>query len=114
MEKIRVGIVGTGYTVGIAGNHAKGYLQNPGCVLTAVCDIVPGRAAQWAKEKNLEVEICSDYDELLEKVDAVSICTPNYAHGELAVRAMEKGKHLLCEKPLSIDSESSVRAVSIA
>lgn len=42
MEKIRVGIVGTGYTVGIAGNHAKGYLQNPGCVLTAVCDIVPG------------------------------------------------------------------------
>lgn len=51
MEKIRVGIVGTGYTVGIAGNHAKGYLQNPGCVLTAVCDIVPGRAAQWAKEK---------------------------------------------------------------
>ena len=69
---------------------------------------------QWAKEKNLEVEICSDYDELLEKVDAVSICTPNYAHGELAVRAMEKGTHLLCEKPLSIDSESSVRAVSIA
>ena len=56
MEKIRVGIVGTGYTVGIAGNHAKGYLQNPGCVLTAVYDIVPGRAAQWAKEKNLEVE----------------------------------------------------------
>lgn len=76
MEKIRVGIVGTGYTVGIADNHAKGYLQNPGCVLTAVYDIVPGRAAQWAKEKNLEVEICSDYDELLEKVDAVSICLP--------------------------------------
>ena len=39
MEKIRVGIVGTGYTVGIAGNHAKGYLQNPGCVLTAVYDM---------------------------------------------------------------------------
>ena len=114
MEKIKVGIVGTGYTVGIAANHVNGYLQNPGCILTALYDIIPGRAAKWAEEKKLNVEICSSYDELLDKVDAVSICTPNYSHVDLAVRAMEKGKHLLCEKPLSLDSESSVPAVSLA
>ncbi len=115
MGKIKAGIVGTGYTVGIAGNHVNGYLScAQDCELTALYDIVPGRAAQWAKEKQLDVKICESYDELLECVDAVSICTPNYAHVPLVIRALEKGKHILCEKPLSTDAAFCEQAIRYA
>ena len=115
MEKIKVGIAGTGYTVGIANNHVNGYKACPDqCELVALYDIVPGRAAQWAQEKGLAVKICQTFDELLDSVDAVSICTPNYAHVPLVIRALEKGKHVLCEKPLSTNSEACEEAVRYA
>lgn len=112
MEKIRVGIAGTGYTVGIANNHVNGYKACADeCELVALYDIVPGRAAKWAEEKGLNVRICDTFDELLDCVDAVSICTPNYAHVPLVIRALEKGRHVLCEKPLSTDAEACAQAV---
>lgn len=114
MEKIKVGIVGTGYTVGIANNHVNAYKQNPDSQLVALYDIIPGQAKRWAKEKGLDATICESYEQLLEMVDAVSICTPNYAHVDLAIKAMEKGKHLLCEKPLSTDAESCKKGVNYA
>lgn len=112
-NKIRVGIAGTGYTVGIANNHVNGYKYcAEDCELVALYDIVPGRAARWAEEKQLEVKICETFDALLDEVDAVSICTPNYAHVPMVIRALEKGKHVLCEKPLSTDAKSCKAAVS--
>ena len=72
------------------------------------------RAAQWAQEKGLEVKIYQTFDELLDSVDAVSICTPNYAHVPLVIRALEKGKHVLCEKPLSTNAEACEEAVRYA
>ncbi|NLS84586.1 MAG: Gfo/Idh/MocA family oxidoreductase [Ruminococcaceae bacterium] len=115
MKKIKVGIVGTGYTVGIANNHVNGYLAcKTDCELVALYDIVPGRAAQWAKEKNLSVKICDTFDALLDEVDAVSVCTPNYAHVPLVIRALERGKHVLCEKPLSTSAAICEDAVRLA
>lgn len=115
MEKIKVGIAGTGYTVGIANSHVTGYRYcEQDCDLVALYDIVPGRAAQWAKERGLNVKICGTFDELLDSVEAVSICVPNYAHVPLVIRALEKGRHVLCEKPLSTDSASCERALSYA
>lgn len=115
MEKIKVGIVGTGYTVGIANNHVNGYRAcAQDCELVAMYDIVPGRAAEWAKAKSLDVRICESFDELLDSVEALSICTPNYAHVPLVIRALEKGKHVLCEKPLSTDALACEPAASYA
>ena len=115
MDKIKVGIAGTGYTVGIANNHVNGYKYcADDCELVALYDIVPGRAAQWAKEKALDVKICATFDELLDSVDAVSICTPNYAHVPLVVRALEKGKHVLCEKPFTINAEQAKELYALA
>ena len=115
MSKLKVGIVGTGYTVGIAGNHVHGYTRySDECELVAMYDIVPGRAEAWARERKLDVKIASSFDELLDMVDAVSICTPNYSHVSLAVRALEKGKHVLCEKPLSTDADTCLAALNTA
>lgn len=108
MEKVKVGIVGTGFTIGISLQHVKAYLDNPNAKLIAVYDLVKGRAATWLKEKEINgVHVCDSYDELLDLVNAVSICTPNNTHSELAAKALDKGVHVLCEKPISNDAKST-------
>ncbi len=112
MKKIKVGVVGTGYTVGIASQHVNSYQKNSDCELVALYDIVPERAREWAKERGLEADICNSYEELLDKVDAVSICAPNYAHVDLSVKAIARGKHVLCEKPISTNAENAKEALN--
>jgi predicted dehydrogenase len=115
MKKVKVGIVGTGYTVGIAGAHAKAYLANENVESIALYDIVPGRAKEWAEKRELKgVTICDSYEELLNLVDAVSICTPNNTHADLSIQALEAGKHVLCEKPISDTVEGAERMVKCA
>jgi predicted dehydrogenase len=115
MKKVRVGIVGTGYTIGIAEAHVKAYLANENAQLTALYDIIPGRAKEWAEKKELKgVTICNSYEELLNLVDAVSICTPNNTHADLSIQALEAGKHVLCEKPISNTVEGAERMAACA
>ncbi len=113
MDRIRVGIIGTGYTVGIAGMHVTGYLSRKDeCELVALYDAVPGRAAQWAREKKLEnVTICQSADELLGMVDAVSLCVPNSEHIPLLMKAFAADRHVLCEKPISVDAATAEAAL---
>ena len=113
MKKLRAGIAGTGYTVGIANMHVTGYASvREECELVAMYDIIPGRAAQWAKEKNLDVKICESFEELLAEVDVVSLCVPNDQHIPLLLKAYEAGKHVLCEKPISVDADTARAAVA--
>ncbi len=112
LEKLRVGIVGTGYTVGIANMHVTGYQSLPEeCTITALYDIEEGRAAKWAQEKGLSVQICTSYEELLGMVDVVSLCVPNNQHIPLLLKAYEAGKHVLCEKPISVNAETALCAL---
>ncbi len=115
MNKVRIGIIGTGYTVGIAKAHVNAYKANDRAVLTALYDIMPGRAAEWAQKNALEgLKICESLEELFDRVDAVSICTPNNTHADLIIKALEAGKHLICEKPFSVNCEEGQRAVECA
>lgn len=61
----------------------------------------------WAAENLQGVQIFQDYDEMLEKADleAVVIASITAVHAEHALKAIKKGLHVLCEKPLSIDIE---------
>lgn len=112
MSKIRVGIIGTGYTVGIARAHVEAYNVNERTELTALYDIIPGRAAEWAQKSSLRgVKICESLEEIFSMVDAVSICTPNSTHVELTIKAIEAGKHVICEKPFATSYEEGKRAV---
>ena len=99
MQQVKIGVIGTG---GIAGWHLKSYQRNPRAELLAVCDINADRATGVAKEWGASrsysdpAELFADAD-----VDAVSICTWNNTHAELAIAAVEAGKHVLVEKPMS-------------
>lgn len=104
-KKIKVGVIGCG---GIAnGAHLPGYAQIPDeCEIVALCDIDPKALKSAAEKYPSATLLFEDYKKLLEvdEIDAVSICTPNYAHCEPAVLAFQAGKHVFCEKPIAMNA----------
>jgi predicted dehydrogenase len=112
----RIGIVGVGNTIGIAQQHVEAYLRlSDQAVITAVHDIIPGRAQEYIDRYGLSAAIdCATYEELLDRVDAVSVCTPNATHVPLTVQALRAGKHVLCEKPFATDAAACDDAVDYA
>lgn len=102
---IRVAIIGTG---NISAAHIEAYLQFPErCKITALCDIFPEKAEKKAQQYGLEVCIADSHKKLLlrDDIDLVSICTPPYCHGEIAVDFLNHGKNVLVEKPMAASLE---------
>lgn len=99
---IRIGIVGTGNIVGISHFHTMGLLHDGRAEIAAVYDTRTDGARSWVSEHGLSAAVCESYAELLERVDAVSICVPNAFHCEYALGAIEAGKHFLVEKPMAV------------
>ncbi|XEC94706.1 Gfo/Idh/MocA family protein [Paenibacillus tarimensis] len=103
MASVRIGIVGLG---NMGTGHARYLITNEvkNAVLTAVSDPRPEQLA-WA-ESNLgpDVHRYSGYEEMVQSgnVDGVLICTPHYAHPEQAIYALERGLHVLIEKPAGV------------
>lgn len=103
MENVRLGIIGYG---SMGSSHAK-YIQEgevPGCVLSCIFDNDPAKLEKARSELNDDVVIFDDYEKLLSTCtcDAVLIATPHYFHPEIAQKAFESGKHVLCEKPAGV------------
>ena len=71
------------------------------------------KKAREIREAAPEAELFEDYDSLLRTtaVDAVYVPLPNSLHVEWTIKAIEAGKHVLCEKPFSLDAEGAQRAV---
>ncbi|WP_413375022.1 Gfo/Idh/MocA family protein [Alkalihalobacillus sp. 1P02AB] len=97
---LKVGVIGVG---SISHSHLKPYLENERVELVALCDINEKRLAEKGMLYHVS-RLYSDYRELLQskELDAVSICTWNNSHAEIAIAALEAGKHVLVEKPLSM------------
>ncbi len=99
---IYAAIVGTG---GIAPAHVRGLTAFPDrCKIVAMADIYPEKAEAMKKEFNLDCEIFSDHQKMLEsglKIDIIHICTPPYVHAEIAINCMNAGKHVVVEKPMA-------------
>jgi UDP-N-acetyl-2-amino-2-deoxyglucuronate dehydrogenase len=92
------GIVGCGR---IAPRHAE-QIKKTGNLI-AVCDIDKGKADAFAKEYNTRAYY--SIEDLLgneKDIDVISICTPNGYHAEHAIKSLQAGKNVLCEKPLCI------------
>ena len=110
---MKVGIIGSG---GIARlSHAPSYNKLDAVDLVACCDLNRERAAAFAAEFGIPNSYAT-YAEMLDKhaLDIVSVCTPNYAHRDAAVSALESGANVLCEKPLAITVEDAEAIVAAA
>ena len=97
----RVAVVGCG---AICGNHIMA-IKHAGETVCALCDTVPSQAQRIIERFHLRgVSVYQDFQTLLdcEKPDAVHICTPHYLHAPMAIAALERNIHVLCEKPLCI------------
>ncbi|MCL2832164.1 MAG: Gfo/Idh/MocA family oxidoreductase [Treponema sp.] len=103
MDTLKVGVVGLGYTVGVAKRHIAAYKATEGVKITALYDIIDGRAADYAQKSSLDPSVvCSSLEQLFERVDALSITVPNYMHGDIVKKAVDHNKHFICEKPMAL------------
>jgi predicted dehydrogenase len=108
---VKYGLIGAG---GIAQAYAQAFETSTTSKLVAVADVRPD-AAQALAER-LSATYYPSYEAMVssEELDAVIICTPPITHLEIAGHCLENGINVLCEKPLSIDSESAKQMIAIA
>jgi len=122
---VRIGLIGLGF---MGRMHLAAYEKIDGAKLVAVADKDEKRAAGdlsggWGNVDGAAESIdmtdvtgTTDFKELIENpdVDLVDICVPTPFHEELAITALKAGKHVLCEKPLALDSASAGRIAAVA
>lgn len=103
MNKVKLGVIGYG---SMGSNHAEYIMAGEvdGCELACVFDNDGKKLENARKDLPESVTVFDDYNELLSSCtcDAVLIATPHYYHPELAIKAFEHGKHVLCEKPAGV------------
>jgi predicted dehydrogenase len=123
-DQIRVGAIGTSiyvdrYTGG--GNHPGrgalvGHLAGELGNMVAVADVNRRNADAFAERYKGNCKIYNDYQELIARndIDAVTIGTPDHWHAKIAVDAMRAGKHVYCEKPLSLTIREGQQICTVA
>jgi predicted dehydrogenase len=110
-EQVGVGIIGTGT---IAQSHLRSLVGSRGKAV-AVFDVLADRARSTAQEFGIP-HVAESLDDLVARqdIEAVIVCTPPFAHAESTIKALEAGKHVLCEKPFTLDPTEAERMVQAA
>ena len=105
---IKVGVVGYG---SMGHLHTECYKAIPEAKVVALTDVEPDRREE-AKAK-LDCDVYESIDKMLSsaEIDMVDICTPTYLHEEHVIIAARAGKHVLCEKPMSLSVDSCNRMI---
>ncbi|MGI2314211.1 Gfo/Idh/MocA family protein [Staphylococcus cohnii] len=100
-KKLKIGIVGAG---GIAQERHIPAFQNlkDSVEVTALYDVNLDQAHKVGQKFSIQ-PTSSSYNDLLQRVDAVVICTPNKFHANLAIEALNAGVHVMCEKPMAMN-----------
>jgi UDP-N-acetylglucosamine 3-dehydrogenase len=94
--KVKVGVIGLGF---MGSAHARVYSKLKDCELVGICDS-NSEKKQLAKAYNCRFfEDCEEF--LGENLDAISVCTPTSLHRDVVMDGLEKGKHVLVEKPFA-------------
>ena len=110
MEKVRFGFIG-------AGSIAKKALY-PALVNSSISEIyaVAGKDETRAKALSPSGKFYTDYQDLIDdpKVEAVYISLPNSLHIPWAIKAMQAGKHVLCEKPIAMNAQELKEAIKVS
>src|SRR5260221_5606886 len=98
-DQVNVAVIG----MGIMGfNNAETTVQIPGVKLVGACDLYTGRLDHAKEVYGKDLLVTKDYREILERkdVDAVIIATSDHWHDHISIEAMNKGKHVYCEKQM--------------
>ncbi|WP_066068098.1 Gfo/Idh/MocA family protein [Neobacillus soli] len=100
MKKVNVGIVGSGF---IAAIHIDSYKKVFGIDVCLKAVASTNKMVQSFADKYGIEKIYTRFDQLLEdtEIDVVDICTPAHFHEDMIIRALEAGKHVICEKPMT-------------
>ncbi len=101
----RIGIVGAG---AIAKSHVEG-LRAAGCEVVAVADPFESARTKFAEAHKVTPYASLAEMRKAEKLDAISVCTPNSLHAPVAIEALENGLNVLCEKPPATNLASAVQ-----
>jgi inositol 2-dehydrogenase len=108
-RKVRIGLAGLGRMGRIHANNLASRCSD--AQLVAVFDANADAAREVAD--GLEVPWAKSYDDLLadDAIDAIAVATSTGSHAELSVRAAQAGKHVFCEKPISMDRQTTLETI---
>jgi len=109
MSKLKVGVIGVG---ALGRHHARLYNLSENCEVVGVFDVNSEGAQAVAAE--FDLACFSDMDDLVDKCDALSIAVPATKHYDVAIDLLNKGKHLLIEKPLAVTVDEAEKIVEAA
>lgn len=111
-EAVGVAVVGCGYW---GPNLIRNFFDTPGCRVAAACDQSEARLEAMSR-RHPSIVATTSFDEVLadQSIHAVAIATPVNSHFALARRALEAGKHVLVEKPMTMTSGEAEMLVDIA
>ena len=111
-KTVRIGVIGTG---GMAHAHARVYARLRNVRMAACCDVSKERAAAFAAKWHIPASYTDAADMLSrEKLDGVSIATPDATHAALSVLALEQGVCVLCEKPMAANLSEAEQMLAAA
>ena len=113
MEKIKFGIVGIGNMGSV---HVKYVDAISNARLSAVCDINPAAFDRIAPETREKIKCFTDVDTFLAEgdIDVVVVAVPHYSHPDIAIKAMNAGKHIIVEKPIAVHKAEAERLIAEA
>lgn len=125
MQILKMGQVGGGIGAFIGEVHRKAARMDGGIVLTAgAFDIDPARSLEQGKNLGLDpARVYTTYQEMIkgelalpaeERVDFVSVCTPNHTHFPIAKACLEAGFNVMCEKPMTLTVEQAEELEAVA
>ena len=108
-ERPAIGVVGVGH---LGAHHARILHGAAGWRLAGIYDTDPHRNLDTANQ--FGIPVCRDLEDLLSRVDAVTICTPTESHFAIARRAIELGRHVFVEKPVCSSNAEAESLVDMA
>jgi len=109
---VGVAVVGCGYW---GPNLLRNFFDTPGCRVVAACDLSEQRLEAMAR-RHPSLRATTSLDDVLDDpaVHAIAVATPVASHAALARRALEAGKHVLVEKPMTLSTEEAQALVELA